>query len=221
VLLGVRRCGTRLRVEVWDTGPGIAPDERAMIFEEFRRGSAAGGQGLGLGLSIAQRMGGLLGHPLGLRSWPGRGSVFDLGVPLARAPSRAPVVAAAPQPLPSGRALVLDNEPAALAALSALLTRWGWEVHAARDAGQALAAPWQPDLHILDYHLDAGRTGWDVWQALCERHPDVPTVMLTADRDGDLRQRLLDAGFGVLYKPLKPLALRQLLQRVTAAAVRT
>jgi CheY-like chemotaxis protein len=94
------------------------------------------------------------------------------------------------------------------------------EVHAARDAGQALAAPWRPDLHIPDYHLDAGHPGWNVWRALCERHPDVPTAMLTADRDGDLRQRLLDAGIGVLYKPLKPLALRQLLQRVMAAAVR-
>jgi CheY-like chemotaxis protein len=188
-----------------------------MIFQEFRRGSAAGGQGLGLGLSIAQRMAGLLGHPLGLRSWPGRGSVFDLAMPLARSPSRQRAVTIEPQPLPAGRALVLDNEPAALAALSTLLANWGWEVHAARDADQAMAAPWQADLHILDYHLDAGHTGWDVWQALSARHPDVPTVMLTADRDGELRQRLLDAGVGVLHKPLKPLALRQLLQRVVAA----
>ncbi|MEI7037791.1 hybrid sensor histidine kinase/response regulator [Fulvimonas yonginensis] len=218
VLLGVRRDGAQLRVEVWDTGPGIAPDERATIFQEFHRGRAAGGQGLGLGLAIAQRMAGLLGHPLGLRSWPGRGSVFDLRVPLAQAPRRAPAAAAAaPMALPVGRALVLDNEPAALAALSALLGSWGWQVHAARDVAQALAVPWQPDLHILDYHLDAGRTGWDVWRELSGRHPQVPTVMLTADRDGELRQRLLDAGIGVLYKPLKPLALRQLLQRVTAA----
>jgi CheY-like chemotaxis protein len=165
-------------------------------------------------------MAGLLEHPLGLRSWPGRGSVFDLGVPLAQASVRMPVVPAATQPLPSGRALVLDNEPAALAALSTLLTGWGWQVHASRDADQALAAPWPADLHILDYHLDAGQTGWDVWRRLRERHPHVPTVMLTADRDGELRQRLLEAGIGVLYKPLKPLALRQLLQRVSAASVR-
>ena len=81
VLLGVRRRGDALRVEVWDTGPGIAPDEQQLIFQEFRRGSAAGGQGLGLGLSIAQRMAALLDHPLGLRSTPGRGSVFHLDVP--------------------------------------------------------------------------------------------------------------------------------------------
>jgi CheY-like chemotaxis protein len=218
VLLGVRRAGDHLRVEVWDTGPGIAVAEQELIFQEFRRGSAAGGQGLGLGLSIAQRMAELLGHPLGLRSWPSHGSVFHLAVPLARTVARLPMAAGVAQSLPTGRALLLDNEPAALAALGSLLTSWGWQVHPARNAEQALAAPWRPDLHILDFHLDGGHTGLDVWRRLCERHADVPTVMLTADRDGELRQRLLDAGIGVLYKPLKPLALRQVLQRVVAAA---
>ncbi|EIM03395.1 PAS-domain containing protein [Rhodanobacter denitrificans] len=216
VLLGVRRHGTQLRVEVWDSGPGIAVEEQQLIFQEFRRGSAAGGQGLGLGLSIAQRMADLLGHPLGLQSWPGRGSVFYLDVPMARAAIRLPPIADTARSLPAGRALVLDNEPAALAALGSLLTSWGWHVHAARNSAQALAAPWRPDLHILDFHLDGGQTGLEVWQQLNLRHAGVPTVMLTADRDGELRQRLLEAGIGVLYKPLKPLALRQVLQRVAA-----
>ena len=217
VLLGVRRRGGQLRVEVWDTGPGIAPDQQQLIFQEFHRGSAAGGQGLGLGLSIAQRMAGLLGHPLGLRSWPGRGSAFHLEVPLARTALRLPPAADAPPPLPAGRVLVLDNEPAALAALSSLLGSWGWQVHGARNREQALAAPWRADLQILDFHLDGGHTGLEVWRQLCMRHAGVPTLMLTADRDGELRQRLLDAGVGVLYKPLKPLALRQMLQRVVAS----
>ena len=218
VLLGVRRRGEQLRVEVWDTGPGIAADEQQLIFQEFRRGSAAGGQGLGLGLSIAQRMAALLGHPLGLRSWPGRGSVFHLELPMAGAVAQAPVTVDACRALPAGRALVLDNEPAALAALCHLLSSWGWLVHGASNAEQALATPWRPDLHILDFHLDGGRTGLEVWQQLSALHVDVPTVMLTADRDGELRQRLLEAGIGVLYKPLKPLALRQVLQRVVVGA---
>ncbi|MDE3072978.1 MAG: PAS-domain containing protein [Pseudomonadota bacterium] len=220
VLLGARRCGDRLQVEVWDTGPGIAADEQQLIFQEFRRGSAAGGQGLGLGLSIAQRMAGLLGHPLGLRSWPGRGSVFHLDMPRVPATPQPPAGVDTWQPLPAGRALVLDNEPAALAALCHLLASWGWLVHAARNVEQALAAPWRPDLQILDFHLDRGRTGLEVWRLLQALHAEVPTVMLTADRDGELRQRLLEAGIGVLYKPLKPLALRQVLQRVVAAGVR-
>ncbi|AGG88677.1 hybrid sensor histidine kinase/response regulator [Rhodanobacter denitrificans] len=217
VLLGVRGRGDHLRVEVWDSGPGIAVEEQQLIFQEFRRGSAAGGQGLGLGLSIAQRMADLLGHPLGLQSWPGRGSVFYLDVPSARAAIRLPPLVDTPHSLPAGRALVLDNEPAALAALGSLLASWGWHVHAARNSAQALAAPWRPDLHILDFHLDGGQTGLEVWQQLNRRHAGVPTVMLTADRDGELRQRLLEAGIGVLYKPLKPLALRQVLQRVAAS----
>jgi CheY-like chemotaxis protein len=220
VLLGVRRRGAHLRVEVWDSGPGIAPEEQQLIFQEFRRGSAAGGQGLGLGLSIAQRMADLLGHRLGLRSRLGRGSVFHLDVPIAQAVVQLQPAASAQQSLPAGRALLLDNEPAALAALSNLLTSWGWHVHAARNAEQALAAPWRPDLHILDFHLDGGHTGLEVWQQLNVQPVDVPTVMLTADRDGELRQRLLEAGIGVLYKPLKPLALRQVLQRVAAGAMR-
>lgn len=217
VLLGVRRQGERLQLQVWDNGPGIAPGEQRFIFEEFRRGSASGGQGLGLGLSIAQRMAALLGHPIGLRSWLGQGSVFELAVPRARAAVPAMMAVAEPQPLPAGRALVLDNEPAALSALSVLLANWGWQVHAARTLEQARAAPWRPDLQLFDYHLDAGCTGLDVLQSLGEAARDVPTVILTADRDGDLRQRLLDQGLGVLYKPLKPLALRQVLQRVAVA----
>jgi CheY-like chemotaxis protein len=155
----------------------------------------------------------LLGHRLGLRSWHGHGSVFDLRVPLAAPLPQAATGTGFMQPLPAGRALVLDNEPAALAALSSLLVSWGWQVHAARNATQALAAPWRPDLNILDYHLDEGQSGLDVWRRLQALHADVPTVILTADRDSDLRRHLVNAGLGVLYKPLKPLALRQTLQR--------
>ncbi len=108
------------------------------------------------------------------------------------------------------------NEPAALAALSSLLDTWGWQVHAARNIEQALAAPWRADLHILDFQLDGDHTGLEVWQQLCVRHAGVPTLMLTADRDRELGQRLLDAGMRLLYKPLKPLAPRQMLQHVVA-----
>ncbi len=166
VLLGVRRRGRHLRLEVWDTGAGIAPAEQQLIFQEFRRGSAAGGQGLGLGLSIARRMADMLGHPLGLRSWPGLGSVFHVEVPLASASTSHAVAPGAMQPLPTGRALVLDNDSAALVALTTLLLSWGWQVHAACNAAQALAVPWRPDLNVLDFHLDDGQSGLDVWRAL-------------------------------------------------------
>ena len=157
----------------------------------------------------------LLDHPLGLHSVPERGSVFHLTVPQVR-PGRVAASAGPPGNWSSmsGRALLLDNEPAALVALDSLLTGWGWTVHAARHAQDALAAPWRPDVQIIDYHLDAGRTGTEAWAVLRARHGDVPTLFLTADRDNELRQRLLELGVLVLYKPLKPLALRQVLQRM-------
>jgi CheY-like chemotaxis protein len=169
-------------------------------------------------LSIAQRMAALLGHPLGLRSWPGRGSVFHLDVPRARAAPASTAMAAATQNVTAGRALVLDNEPAARTALASLLQGWGWEVHVAAQPRQALETPWRPDLCVLDYHLDHGATGLDVLRELRRAYPGVPALVLTADRDGELRQRVLEAGAMVLHKPLKPLAMQQVMQRLMAAA---
>jgi len=217
VLLGLRRHGACVRLEVWDTGPGIAPEERERIFQAFHRLNHAGGQGLGLGLSIAQRMAALLDHPLGLRSWPGRGSVFHLDVPRAQPVSAPPAAAEIAHGVAAGRAVVLDNEPAARTALATVLQGWGWQVHVAAQPRQALETPWRPDLYVLDYHLDHGVTGLDVLRAVRRAHPGVQVLILTADRDGELRQRILDAGAMVLYKPLKPLALQQVLQRLATA----
>ncbi|SEV88523.1 PAS domain S-box-containing protein [Luteibacter sp. 329MFSha] len=216
VVLGCRRVGGAVRIEVWDTGPGIAENDRASIFEAFRRGEAAVGQGLGLGLAIAERTATLLDHPLGLRSWPGTGSVFEVSAPLAPRGASEPAAVAAPGALPAGHAVVVDNDPVALAATASLLRGFGWTVDALR-APEDDASP--PDLLVLDYHLDAGRTGLDALRVLRERFGDVATVFVTADRDVDLRTRLQDAGGTVLYKPLKPLAMRQAMQRLAPRPV--
>jgi len=213
ILLGVRRRGAQLRIEVWDTGPGIAPDEQRLVFEEFRRGRNASGQGLGLGLAIAQRIAQLLGHTLGLRSWPGRGSVFAVDVPRA-APQPTPLAESPAAPASAGRALIVDNEPQALAALKLLLEGWGWQVCALRDPALAPAAAADADVAILDYHLDAGRTGLELAHALRELTPALPVIVLTADRDPDLRRCVQAADCALLYKPLKPLALHQALAQL-------
>jgi Na+/proline symporter/CheY-like chemotaxis protein/anti-sigma regulatory factor (Ser/Thr protein kinase) len=218
VLLGCRRAGAELRVEVWDTGPGIEVDERQLIFEEFRRGSGATGQGLGLGLAIAARMANLLDHALTLRSWPGRGSVFAVSVPLTPA---QPAAAASSESMAAqcgGVALIVDNEPLALAALKLLLESWGWRVITARDAAQALAHVEAADVAIIDYHLDGGRTGLELYTMLHEARADLASIILTADRDGALRRRIQSAGLVLLYKPLKPLALHQALLHLRSAA---
>jgi len=218
VLLGCRRHGRDLRIEVWDTGPGIAAEEQRLIFEEFRRGSGATGQGLGLGLAIAERMANLLGHALTLRSWPGRGSVFAVCVPLAPAQAMPPPALESRAIETSGTALIVDNEPRALAALKLLLESWGWRVLAARDGALLHEQPIEADVAIFDYHLDGGRTGLDLYTTLRNAGSDFPAIILTADRDSALRQRVRAEGLILLYKPLKPLALHQALLHLRAPA---
>ena len=220
VVLGCRREGGNLRIEVWDTGPGIEPEEERLIFDEFRRGGNATGQGLGLGLAIAERMASLLGHRLSLRSWPGRGSVFAVHVALAATP--ATLSAGAPtnelDRLEAGTALIVDNETQALVALQRLLESWGWRVIALRTPEHIATYAREVDLAIFDYHLDAGRTGMDLYATIRAIDARLPVIILTADRDRVLRQRIQDAGLTVLYKPLKPLALHQALLRVRQIA---
>lgn len=223
VLVGARRRGGALVLEVWDTGPGIAPADQAAIFEEFRR-LDRGGQGLGLGLSIAERIARLLGHPLRLRSWPGRGTVFSIEVPRA-APAPAPV-ASAPVPVPEAprsRVLVVDNDADVLRGMQALLEGWRCEVLAARDGEEALrlVAASVPDLVLLDFHLDGGQTGLMLRERLLAAMPPRPCVVITADHGPEVRDAVLAAGCALLHKPLRPLALKSVMARLLAAPERT
>src|SRR3546814_14108293 len=114
-----------LGIQVWDTGRGIAPGEQRLVFEEFRRGDSAFGQGLGLGLSIAERMARLLEHPLRLQSWPGRGTVFAVRVP--RATTRKPSLGTIPPaPMPAtaaGTIIIVDNHLISTSPIESLVYR--------------------------------------------------------------------------------------------------
>ncbi len=217
VLVGVRRQGRDVRIEVWDSGSGITEHERRIIFDEFRRGERARGQGLGLGLAIAERAARLLGHPLTLRSWPGRGSVFSVRVPRASAATSVPMPQmdnlAKVTPDTHGSVLVLDNDAVVCEAMRSLLEGWGWQVQVARNlaAARVALANKPVDLMLLDYHLDGERTGLEAWDALGTR---TPAIMITADRDEAVREAIASRGLMLAYKPLKPLALRSLMQRL-------
>ncbi|MEO6228397.1 MAG: PAS-domain containing protein [Thermomonas sp.] len=222
VLLGARRIGfgenvcERLRIEVHDTGPGIHADQHEAIFQEFRRGDGVPGQGLGLGLAIAQRIAQLLGSPMRLCSEPGRGSVFAIEVALV-AEAAAQRIAA--RGIAGLRILVVDNEPMALTALRSVLSSWGCEVDAVGN-GEAAAASLstQPaDLWIFDYHLDAGDDGVALQQRLSQRFGVVPCMILSADQTGAVRSAAQEAGLPLLMKPLRPLALKSMLDRMLAA----
>lgn len=219
VLLGVRRDRDRLRIEVHDTGPGIAPEYQAVIFEEFRRGEDAAGQGLGLGLSIADRIAQLLAAPIGLRSTLGRGTTFSVTLPSVVATRPAPAPVAARRGLVGIRVLLVDNDPQALAALARLLEGWGCEVVTAVDDASARVALQDGGaaLWLFDYHLDNGDTGAALTVRLGERYGARPAVILSADTGEAVRRAVHEAGLPLLGKPLKPLALKSVLDRLLAA----
>ena len=234
VLLGCRRTGGSLRIEVRDNGPGIPADKQAVIFDEFVRlqpedEGPREERGLGLGLAIVERIARMLDLPVALSSAPGRGSTFSVTVPRVAAVATVPSAAPAPQPLPSIEAesfvLCLDNEARVREAMAALLGGWGCKVETAATQAEALAAVARagrlPDLLLADLHLDDGVDGLDAVVALREAWGRmVPAALVTADRDPTLRPRARARQVELLHKPVKPASLRALLRLRSAAAGR-
>ena len=225
VLLGVRKRGEFVHIEVWDSGRGIPQSQQQAIFREFHQldvGRSVERKGVGLGLAIVERIAGILGYQVQVRSQPGRGSCFSIRVPLAAEQPAAVTVTALPQPqvgnpLPGKRLLVLDNEPAILLSMADLLGQWGCEVLTAADQAQALQQlqGQAPDLLVVDYHLDNGVTGCDVVQALREHFAcDIPAVMITADRSDQCRAQLQALRVPLLNKPVRPGKLRAVLSQL-------
>jgi signal transduction histidine kinase len=222
VLLGVRRRKGELCLEVWDRGPGIPVDKQQVIFEEFKRldsHQTRAEKGLGLGLAIADGLCRVLGHTLRVRSWPGRGSVFSVSVPLARAQTAIPTkVAELNGKLLSGsQVLCIDNEDSILIGMNSLLTRWGCQVWTARNRDECaalLSDGMRPQLALVDYHLDDGETGTELMAWLRTRLGEpVPGVVISADGRPETVAQVHAAGLDYLAKPVKPAALRALLSR--------
>jgi CheY-like chemotaxis protein len=227
VLVGCRRIPGAVRIEVWDTGLGIPPEHERTVFAEFKRldQGARVARGLGLGLSIVERLGRVLEHPVGLRSRPGKGSVFSVTAPIGRAAPRpradpgATEPVAAGEPLDGLKIMAIDNEPRVLDGLRALLTRWGCRVataHGHEEALAALDAFGPPDVIIADYHLDSG-DGVAAIRALRARFGrSTPAILVTADRSLEVREEAARADVAVMTKPLKPAPLRAQLTRYSA-----
>ena len=219
ILLGCRIRKGYCRIEVWDTGIGVPEDKRQEIFQEFRRlkhKQFVTEEGLGLGLAIADRLARLLEHPINLRSWPGKGSVFSVDVPLAQhkqadPPPKAPLAVSALQL--AGRAvLCVDNDPVVLEAMQALLRGWGCRVLPAMDLAGAQAQIRQngrPDIVLVDYQLDEGATGLELLAAI-NPAPRLPAIVITANNTEDVRREVEKEGYRFLAKPVKPASLRAL-----------
>jgi signal transduction histidine kinase/ActR/RegA family two-component response regulator len=231
VLIGCRRRGARLRIDVYDTGIGIPQGKRRAVFKEFHRldQGARVARGVGLGLSIVERIARVLDCEVALKSHVGRGSRFSVEVPRASAAVAAPVVPSVPQraagQLAGTVALCIDNERTILDGMQTLLGGWGCHVLKAVDLAEALAviegSGFPPDGLLVDYHLDGGN-GIVAIAELRRRHGrDLPAILLTADRSVHVREEARIAGVHLLNKPVKPASLRALMaqwrvQRVAA-----
>jgi len=221
VLVGCRRragwgASGGVSLEVWDTGPGIAADQREAIFEEFYQLANPDrdrSKGLGLGLPIVRRLTEILDHPLELESRPGHGTVFRVLAPRAVAPQAAeatPAVGVADAR--SAVILAIDDEQAIRVAMTELLKSWGHQVVAAGGGDEAIAAlahmP-SPDLIVCDYRLRGGENGLDVIRRLQTAiGTKVPAIVVTGDTAPENIRDALTGGHPLLHKPLSHARLR-------------
>jgi signal transduction histidine kinase/CheY-like chemotaxis protein len=225
ILIGARKRGRHLRIEIWDTGPGIPDDQREKIFSEFYRGADPqhDRRGLGLGLAIVDRLCRLLHHSIELSSEVGRGSRFSVIVPMVAATPRAiepsaPVVSilnlAAEKLI-----VVIDDDALALEGMGGLLRSWGCNVVAARSAAEALrdlaSGERPPNLVISDFHLSGQRTGIDAIEQLRAAFGvPIPAFLVSGDISPSLLHEAQCSGHHLLHKPVDPMPLRAMLNRL-------
>ncbi|HEX3938988.1 MAG TPA: PAS domain-containing hybrid sensor histidine kinase/response regulator [Xanthobacteraceae bacterium] len=230
VLVGCRRRGERLCIEVYDTGIGIPHAKRRAVFKEFRRleQGARVARGVGLGLSIVERIARVLDCEVSLRSNVSRGSRFAIDVPRGSG-----FIAAQKRPTPLrfvGQlddmvVLCIDNDRAILDGMERLLGGWGSRILTAPDLAGAIKAietsGLQPDGFLVDYHLDGANGVAAIAQLRRRLNRHVPAIVITADRSLRVREEVRAEDAHLLNKPIKPASLRALIaqwrvQRVAA-----
>lgn len=221
ILVGCRRRGDKVRIEVFDTGLGIPPESQRQIFWEFVQIRTPGRarSGLGLGLAVVDRLAKLLGHRVEVRSWPGRGSVFAiemaLEMPRSHVPSVAPVSLVLDATFAGKLIAVIEDDLAVADALVQLLREWGANVVVApndNDLLRALAGR-RPDAVIADRDLGEARDGFAALNRLeAEMGGRLPSLVLTGDFDLQDLRRVNDAGRRILHKPVWPAVLHAVLQ---------
>jgi len=223
ILLGCRRAGDKIRIEVWDSGIGIAQDQLPYIFEEYYQGEQGAERGgFGLGLAIVRRMGKVLGHRIDVQSTPGRGAVFSIEVPRGHASRNIVKGAQTPRferaDFPDS-ILVVEDETSVRTSLARLLKTRGIEAIVVATANEALARisrqEIRPDLLICDYNLRGSANGVDTINTLrAALASNVPAIVMT----GDVRSEVVDSvaahGISVLIKPFPAHELLQHIARL-------
>jgi two-component system, sensor histidine kinase len=229
VLMGCRRKGGEVRIQVHDTGPGIPEAQRQAIFQEFRRGEANTGDdaGFGLGLSIVRRFATVLGHDVQLSSRVGYGSTFSVRLPH----TELEIGAGAGRELQhhdfqfsgleGAKILIVENDPSSAEAMALLLEKWGCDVAKTISTADALerlgALGGTPDAIIADLHLDSDESGLEAVNAIRQQvKSEIPAMIVTADYSVDAAREAAVYGLELLKKPVKPAEMRSLLSFLLA-----
>ncbi len=226
VVVGCRRSKGGLRIEVWDSGPGIPAHRQKEIFQEFvqlNNPERDRNKGLGLGLAIVERMARLLGTEVNIRSVVNKGSVFSIRVPRGNA-KRVTDKLAAPQPIQrseiKGAVVVfVDDEATILEGMEVLLNDWGCQPVIAATGVGALAALAEvgrpPDIIVSDYRLREGENGINVIAQIREHYSlDIPGVLVSGDTGPELLREAKEIGLRILHKPVRPAKLRALIEHL-------
>lgn len=237
VLIGVKRHKNQLRICVADTGVGIPAHKQKEIFEEFQQLNPNDTkQGLGLGLTIVERMSELLGIPIELASTPGKGTIFYAEI-TACTPTAETQIAHSSQRKPDSKfrldgklVWIIDNDPHVLHATQELFSSWGATVLTAGNADDIIklhtiklraqqekeatnATP--PDILLMDYHLDNNKIGTEEAKQLFHYFgKSIPTILNSANHDDDIREQAIEAGLQFLHKPLKTASLKRQLKQM-------
>lgn len=223
ILIGCRRRKDQVRIEVWDTGIGVAPEQQQAIFQEFYKIADPGrgpSPGLGLGLSIVKRLADLLECAIEVSSTMGRGSTFTIVAPAGDGETVGATKERRTQSVGDSLArqsvLVIDDDAATLDAMQSLLGGWGCHVATAQtgdEAASRLADISQAvDIIICDYNLHAPETGVEVLERLiAAASRPIVGILITAETDGEALGRATALGYQVLRKPLRPAKLRSLI----------
>ncbi|MGL4488926.1 MAG: ATP-binding response regulator, partial [Rhizobiaceae bacterium] len=220
IVLGVRRRKGAVEIQIIDTGIGIAEDKTKIVFREFTRleDGMREAEGLGLGLSIVDRISRVLKLPLTVSSRVNQGTLVKITIGTVARPkdhietsvrqNGSPVLK-----LPAMRLVCIDNDPRILSGMSTLLSGWGCQVDTFANSQSALGSGERPDAVLADYHLD-NENGLRVISQMRTRFgPELPALLITADRSNEVRQLAEAMDVIVLNKPVKPAALRAALMR--------
>ena len=226
IVVGCRSRGANVSVQVWDTGRGIPPDQQERVFQEYYQiGNPERDRtkGLGLGLAIVRRLTDLMECSLTLRSQAGRGSCFEVAIPLADGQSEVaePAAGSPSGALARGLVVVIDDEPAIREATMSLLGGWGYDVIAAGSGDDAIlrlaTCPLSPSLILCDYRLRDGENGLAVIERLrSEYNEAIPAIVITGDTAPDRLTEAEASGLLLLHKPVSNGKLRAAIVNLTA-----